>query len=64
MAKYLVDIDALKDCMELLETVRVNGNRCVALHNVQLLIDHFPKDPVDFDISKVMVKGELNETNR
>lgn len=62
MAKYIVDIDALKDCIELLETVRVNGNRCVTIYNVHLLIDHFPKDPIDFDMSEAMCKVEIDET--
>ena len=43
--KYIVDIDALKDCLKLLHApTTVYGKKCVYLENVLDMIDKFPKD--------------------
>lgn len=52
--KYVVDLDALKDCMDLLETFTVNGHDAAYIHNIKLLIDKFPKE--SFDIPKLMTR--------
>ena len=45
MAKYIVDIDALKDCINMLPIpYRINGVEMVCLDDVQKMIDKFPKD--------------------
>lgn len=44
--KYIVDINALKDCLELLPSVAMNGKEWVSLVTVQTMIDKFPKEEV------------------
>ena len=44
--KYIVDIDALKDCLDLLPSSHSDVG-CVDLHDVKRLIDKFPKEGVD-----------------
>ena len=43
--KYIIDIDALKACLKLLQNPFVeNGKECVYLHEVEAMLDSFPKD--------------------
>lgn len=42
--KYIVDIEALKDCLELLPQCKVNGEPYVCLESIYMLIDRFPKE--------------------
>ena len=43
--KYIIDVDALKDCINLLPIpYRINGVNMVCLSEVQEMIDKFPKD--------------------
>jgi len=44
--KYIVDIDALKDCLRLLPSERSYGLEYVNLERVEEMIDKFPKEPV------------------
>lgn len=61
MAKYIVDIDSFKHCLDLLKGIKVNGLPYISVDDVKLLIDGFPKDPLDYDISKLMSKEEIEE---
>ena len=51
--KYLFDVDAFRGCLDLLETIKVNGNDMVFLDNVKILLDRFPKD--NFEIPPLLV---------
>lgn len=42
--KYIIDLDALKDCMDLLHHIRLNGEPMVYIKNVKEFIDNFPKE--------------------
>lgn len=42
--EYIVNIDALKSCLELMPKCMVNGEPYVSLEYVQEMIDRFPKD--------------------
>lgn len=42
--KYIVDLDALKDCLDFLEETKINGQSVACIKNVKLLIDRFPKE--------------------
>lgn len=45
--KCIVDIDALKACLELLpKAITVDGRPCVYLDSVCAMIDAFPKEEV------------------
>lgn len=45
--KYIVDIDALKNCLTFIETFKVDGHDVAYLNNIKLFIDYFPKEPVE-----------------
>jgi hypothetical protein len=42
--KYAIDLDALKDCLDMLDTTRIDGTVYVSIENVKLFIDKFPKE--------------------
>lgn len=45
--KYIIDIDALKDCFDLLPKPFIaDDNACVYLDAVKEMIDKFPKEEV------------------
>ena len=46
MTKYIVDIEALKNCLELTPQCKVNGDPYVSLAIIKEMIDRFPKDEV------------------
>lgn len=67
--KYIIDLDALKDCIDLLPKPVKNGNlEYVCLQAVKEMIDKFPKDEYDneyknyLDALKNYSYG-LNQTN-
>ena len=46
--KYIIDVDLLKDCLDLIyKPVTYSGNPCVYLNDVKEMIDKFPKDKYD-----------------
>lgn len=46
--KYVIDIDALKECLKLLpKPTVIHGNSCVHLSEVFDMIDAFPKEEAD-----------------
>ena len=45
--KYVIDIDALKDCLNFTAFTKVNGKPTAFLDDVKMLIDKFPKDSLD-----------------
>ena len=47
--KYIIDIDALKDCLDLLST-SYSDIGYVELRDVKEMIDRFPKDKVSDDV--------------
>lgn len=66
MSKYIIDVDALKDCINLLPIpYRVNGVDMVCLNEVQAMIDKFPKDKYENEYKATLKKlVELNENNK
>lgn len=42
--KYIIDLDAFKDCLDLLHYIRLNGEPMVYVKNVKEFIDNFPKE--------------------
>ncbi len=41
---YIIDIEALKNCLELIPKCKVNGEPYVGLEIVKEMIDRFPKE--------------------
>lgn len=53
--KYVVDMDALMDCLDCLENWDIGGQKAVYLNAVKLLIDKFPKD----ELKKKKTKSDV-----
>ena len=45
--KYIIDIDALKDCLEFVSFANLNGKPAAYLDDVRIFIDRFPKEKAD-----------------
>ena len=57
--KYIIDIDALKNCMDFMESHgKINGDPLVYLSQVKDFIDAFPKTPTDYMIPPLMIKDD------
>lgn len=48
--KYIIDIDALIDCLECLQGVRINGKDYVQIELVQEFIRRFAKDKAESEV--------------
>lgn len=63
--KYLFDVDAFRDCLDLLESYKVYDRDVVFLDKVKMLLDRFPKS--SFEIPPMIIskreEPELNEVN-
>lgn len=51
MAKYIVDIDALINCLDFLSVGKLNGSSYTYLADVKAFIQGFPKDKVEETIT-------------
>lgn len=51
MAKYIVDMDALFECCDFLSLGRLNGKQYTYVDNVKAMLQRFPKDKVEENIS-------------
>lgn len=61
MAKYIIDIDALKDCLDFTGFTKINGQPVAFLDDIIEFIDKFPKEPLN--APNVMIKGVIkNDT--
>lgn len=57
MAKYIIDLDALMSCLDLLPVPSsINGNDCVYLDDVFAMIARFPKEDYGNESSGVITK--------
>lgn len=62
--KYIIDIDALKDCLDLLPT-SFSDIGCVELKDVIKMIDRFPKEEYGTEYVDTLKKlTSFNEKNR
>ena len=43
MAKYIIDLDALYQCLDLMSKVEIDGRDFCSLQNVKAFIARFPK---------------------
>lgn len=44
MAKYIIDLDSLKECLDFLSEGKINGHSYIYIQNVKAFIDRFPKE--------------------
>ena len=59
--KYIIDLDALKDCLELLATPRKKDN-LVDIEAVKKMIDKFPKEEFKEDNKKTTTTPKTKTT--
>jgi hypothetical protein len=57
MAKYIIDIDSFKECLDFAAFSKVNGQPVAFIYDIKVFIDKFPKEPLN--IPNLMVKGEI-----
>ena len=57
MAKYIIDLDAFVECLEMISDGRFNGHDYAYLQNVRAFIERFPKHKVE---ETVIVHVESN----
>ena len=64
--KYIIDLDALKDCLDLLRNpVVYAAGPCVYLDEVKEMIDRFPKEEYGNEYRETIEKlVNLNENNK
>lgn len=44
MAKYIVDMDSFKECLDLLSEGKINGHDYAYIQNIKVFVERFPKD--------------------
>ena len=44
MAKYIVDLDSFKECLDFLSEGKINGHDYTYVQNVKAFVDSFPKE--------------------
>lgn len=59
--KYIVDIDALKDCLDMIDGVNGEDDHYVPIGRVKKFIDLFPKDQLE--IPKLMKPNILRQVD-
>ena len=59
MAKYIIDLDAFVECLEMISDGRLNGHDYAYLQNVRAFIERFPKQKIDETIS-VHVENDIH----
>lgn len=63
MAKYIVDMDSLIKCCDLLSVGKINGNDYAYVQNVKYLIEKFPKDKIEETITIEVKSKVTNEAD-
>jgi hypothetical protein len=46
--KYVIDIDALIDCLDCVRSIRTNGDDYISIPTLKAFIDSFPKDKLEY----------------
>ena len=50
MAKYIIDVDSFKECLDFISEGSINGRQYAYIQNVKAFIERFPKQEVEEDI--------------
>jgi hypothetical protein len=56
--KYVVDIDALLECLDCVDSIKVNGDYYVAVPLLKEFIDRFPKDKIESEYREITLSKE------
>jgi len=58
MAKYIIDLDAFIDCLEMTSMGKINGYDYTYLQNVRAFLERFPKQKIE-EIINVHVENDI-----
>ena len=47
--KYIIDTDAFSDCLDCLDSIRINGQLYIEISLLKEFIQRFPKEKIDSD---------------
>lgn len=61
MAKYIVDLDSLIDCLEFTREGKINGHDYAFVQNVRCYIERFPKQAVEETV-RIIVERDIEAT--
>ena len=46
--KYVIDIDALIECLDCVHSIRTNGDDYISIPTLKTFINRFPKDKLEY----------------
>lgn len=61
--KYVVDIDALLDCVDCIDSIKVNGDLYVAIPLLKEFINRFPKDKIESEYREITLSKEASRVS-
>ena len=59
--KYVVDINALIECLDCLDSIRVNGELYISIPLLKEFINRFPKDATEIEPAELDLAKEIRE---
>lgn len=62
MAKYIVDMDSFKECLDLLSEGKLNGHDYAYIQNIKVFVERFPKD--EYVVNAVAYRESSDDVNR
>lgn len=61
--KYVVDIDAFVECLDCVDSIKINGELYVALPVLKEFVNRFPKDKVKSEYVEYKLEEQKVEDN-
>lgn len=59
--KYVVDVDAFVECLDCLDSIRVNGELYVAIPLLKDFIQRFPKEKINSEYTEYNTQQTENQ---
>lgn len=59
--KYIVDVDAFVECLDCLDSIRVNGELYVAIPLLKEFIQRFPKEKINSEYTEYNTQQTENQ---
>lgn len=56
--KYVIDVDAFIECLDCVDSIKVNGDLYVAIPLLKEFVQRFPKEKVESEYREVCLSGE------
>jgi hypothetical protein len=58
--KYVVDIGALLECLDCVDSIKVNGEYYIAVPVIKEFINRFPKDKIESEYREITLSKEAS----